>query len=259
MTTDIILVVYGAGASTVHAIQHLAQSTPEPRFIVVDNASPDPTTAERIERFLSIYPGQHQIVRNSENIGHTRAVNQALAMTTSDLVVWGSGDFFVCPGWYSVCEQAVRHFGASWAAPGWVNTLAYDPACLWEALLPRSLAHQWGRFGSSCALLDWKRLKNDVGTFDMRFFLNYADTDYAERMWDAGIRFVTIDGLPCIHVPQTSIKTIGVERAVDLDIADERAFHEKWADRPDVCHRHPLGADRDTRIAQRKQQWGIVE
>ena len=66
-------------------------------LIIVDNASP--IGGDQCLNVSDIY------IRNKENLGYPKAVNQGVKLATGDLIVVANNDIKVSPNWITVTEQ----------------------------------------------------------------------------------------------------------------------------------------------------------
>jgi GT2 family glycosyltransferase len=254
---DGILVVYEQGALALAAIRELLTWTPGLRLRVIDNASPTPVAP----RLAPLLGPPHRVERWDENVGYGGAVARALTEATTPLVVLASADVLVGPFWWVPCVAAIRHYGAAWAAPSLAVTNRVEPEATWAALGAGSgpWRFEWGSFHGALAVLNWELLRERVGPWDAQFFVAYGDSDYAERMADAGCRTVVVGGVDCLHLEGASGRAIGPEAAAALHFADYTRFRQKWAARPDVLARHQLDhADAAAMAAYLRTRWAAV-
>ena len=69
-------------------------------FIIVDNASP--IGADQLLPIADIY------IRNKENLGYVKAVNQALKLANGDLVAVPNNDIRVSPNWINIAKEVFQ-------------------------------------------------------------------------------------------------------------------------------------------------------
>ena len=231
---DVCMVLYRSDSMALQALTHLIAYTPVPlRFILVDNGG---GSGRHLLRWLPEV--QCVYIANPENVGYYAAMNQCLGLAESEHVIIAAPDHFVLPRWFEPLGVALEHFGLRWASPDW-RTGPYDRAVAWEALAADSVEIELGRASTSCALIDWAKLKEEIGYFDERFFLTHGDTDYLERMRDKELRCGIVRGIMTHHDEHGARKWNTAEDDTAMEIADGVAFAAKWADRPDVTARHP--------------------
>jgi hypothetical protein len=254
---DVIYVVYGVPHLTLLSLQHLlASGTPINRLIVFDNHPDDHASHEALARLLA---PPHVYVRQRDNPGVYVTLNRALALTETRFVLLASSDFFVWHGWCAPVLDAMEHKRIGWGGPDWIDgdwaTTGVQGA--WQALSePYPTAVTFGKLTSHHAVLDWHRLRAEVGPFDERFFFTFGDTDYMERMRDAQVDFGVVGPRRGVHAVQQSRATVPADTNVHLEMWDETLFRDKWAGRPDILARHPpLGSFAD-RVRLREQRAG---
>lgn len=253
---DVIMLIWNAQPTAILAMMHLLVFTPVPiRLIVLDNGSEDRETTARLTSWLN--PAQHKLIRNEKNIGVYAGFNQALREVESNLVVICNSDHLVFNGWWMPLETAIRCHDIAWASPQWLPEGPYQVAEVWHHLTPpRECKLLLGWAGTSCALLNWKRLKREVGEFDERFFITFGDADYVERMRDGQMRFCLVQGALTRHLGKQSRRVLGMEQDTEHELRDAAAFHAKWKDRPDILERHSIaGWTRDTLNEQKPMLW----
>ena len=134
---DLILPHYGVGALTglsrlcLETIRRYSQNY---RLIFIDNGSPE---FSLVEPEIRRHP--HLLIRNTENVGFVRAVNQGLCSSLAERIVILNNDIQAVPGWLGKLDAAlVGQIGL--AGP---RTTAKSWQGLWAAgkgavLLPRS-------------------------------------------------------------------------------------------------------------------------
>ena len=250
---DCIMLVRNVQDLAAHAVLHLLACTPVPlRFIFIDNGSEPPIEP----RFRAWLGPEHVYLRNEENRYVYAETNRALALVQSDYVIWCATDHLVLPGWYAPLHTLLRDHDFTWVAPAWTEG-PYRMAELWESLgpPPTTLQVQTDRIGSSCLLLNWKKAQATLGGFDPRFQIVFGDTDYLERMRDAGHRFGVCLDSHSRHLGSQTCRALGVQHFTALERADAEAFHAKWAHRPDILARHPLPAHGPVREAATVDHW----
>lgn len=212
--------------------------------VIVDNASADESAAiaERLGE-------DTQVIRNRENVGFARAVNQALARSRHELVLLVNPDSTIGPGAVSALVRELdRHPECALAAPrvlesdGRVQGSARgDPDMLTglfgrqsrlRRLFPRARASRRNvRAGEDSdggsIEVDWVSgacmlvRRSDlvaVGGFDERYFLYWEDADLCRRLRGRGrtIRYV----------PEASLIHLTGWSSEAARSASVRAFHD---------------------------------
>ena len=184
-------------------------------IVVVDNASSDDS--------LRPAEGRATVIRNDTNRGFAAAVNQGSETAKGEWLVLVNPDAHVRPGDVGTLLEDVPDDVAA-LAPLQVdeqgNPLAetggYEPSLarylLW-ALIPARYHGRWGPwlappFPTSDVEVDWvsgallgvrRRVFEELGRFDERFFLYHEDVDFARRARRAGYRILCRGALRLHH------------------------------------------------------------
>ena len=243
-----ILVNYNAGPDLERALRSIADEMAGQPWegVVVDNASTD-GSAEAVNRFAPTIG----LIRNSDNVGFARGVNQGLAATTAPYVVIMNPDCRLMAGAIVALRAAVEtNAGCAIAGPRILNpdgslqgSARGDPDMLTglfgrTALLRRVVpflpvarrnvvVDEAIRAGEASVAVDWlsgacmlarRDALNDVGGFDERFFLYWEDADVCRRLRARGYHVRYVPGATAIHRVGQSSRTAQASAI--------RAFHE---------------------------------
>jgi glycosyltransferase involved in cell wall biosynthesis len=115
-TTSVAIPCHGYGRFLREAVESvLGQSEPPAEIAVLDDGSTD-DTAEVLARLASEVPGL-LVASNARPVGTPRARNQAVRMTTGDLVVVLDADDRLGPGYLAACRTALVEHGWDFAYP----------------------------------------------------------------------------------------------------------------------------------------------
>lgn len=221
--------------------------------IVVDNASSDGTMEAVRVRFPWV-----RLVGNSENVGFSRAVNQALALAHGDTYLLLNPDTVIPNGALSASLQRLRRepqigmLGCKLVRPDGT----FDHACKrgfptistalyyflgLSRLMPRSarFAHytagpldpdQTGLVDAvnGAFMLVRREAVEEVGQMDERFWLYAEDLDWCHRFWERGWKVLYWPEAEVIHIKGASA---GDHRSPKLNYAFHRSiwlFYEKY-------------------------------
>lgn len=198
--------------------------------IVVDNASRDDSVALLRREFP-----QHRLIENRDNVGFGRANNQAMAFAKGEYVLLLNTDAFVAPG---ALDRSVAYLEAHprCGILG-VKLLGRDgrlqPSCRffptpWNLFLQRT---GFARFFPRARLVDdlawdhaspracdWvpgccylvrRRVIDEVGLFDPRYFLYYEEVDHCRAARRAGWEVVYFPDASAVHLGGESAKSEG--------------------------------------------------
>ena len=187
------------------------------RVVVVDNASTDGSLRHADGR------ASVEIVRNRENRGFAAAVNQGAALADGDWLVLVNPDTHLDPDHVARLIDGLPADVAA-AAPLQVDaygrprpeTAGFDPTILrylaWAVLPARVRGHRGPWLGppypSRDVDVDWasgallairRRVFEELGRHDERFFLYHEDVEFGRRARRAGYRIVVRGGVRLHH------------------------------------------------------------
>ena len=223
-----IIVNYNAGAELRRALQSVADDMGERPWdaVVVDNASVD-GSAEIAQEFQP----HAALVRNTQNVGFGRGVNQALAQARAPMVLIMNPDCRLEPGALAhLASELERHedcvivgprildpdgteqgsargdpdmltgaFGRSTRLRRWLPGLGVSVRNVVLASTVRpgdSLAVDW--LSGACMLARTDGLRA-VGGFDERYFLYWEDADLCRRLRNAGSHVRYVPSATAVH------------------------------------------------------------
>ena len=191
-------------------------------IIVVDNASTD-GTADLVRKR---WPGV-RLIANDENLGYTRANNQAIRASTGELLFLVNADAFPAAGSLdALAAQLAADPRAAIVAPrlvygdgtwqrwtaGRAPSLRAAMNYYWflERMSPRRFRGlflgadvrqpQTVDWVSSACMLVRRSALDDIGLMDERFFVYMDDVDLCQRARDAGWRVWYRPDANCIHL-----------------------------------------------------------
>jgi GT2 family glycosyltransferase len=253
---DVILPVYNCPDLEDRCIRFLLTPGAMPegaRLIVVDDASPDTTTAERWGPALRALG--HCFYRRTVNGGCHAAWNTGLSMRRAGADVCLIGSDVVVPiGVIPRLQTLMR--ATDFSLMG-----AFDLTGQWEpALMKPLVVHQRpenvidtnGAISSCCVIRS--EAFDTVGLFDEQFIRTFGDTDWNTRFEDAGLQHAQLQSAVVFHGGSVSRKRQTAEKDFELDRADHERFRAKWADRPDVLEKHSM-IDADAALLAKKGFW----
>jgi GT2 family glycosyltransferase len=267
-----VIVNYNAGDELRHALQSIAADLGERPWeaVVVDNASVD-GSGDIVAEFAP----HATLIRNVENVGFGRAVNQGLARATAPLVLVMNPDCRLLPG--ALAVELERHETCALLGPRILNpdgteqgSARGDPDILtgvfgrtswFRRMFPglavsarnvvqlaptrdtESVAVDW--VSGACFLARVDRLRA-VGGFDERYFLYWEDADLCRRLRGTGAHIRHVPSAAAVHQVGHSSRTARVSSV--------KAFHAS-AYRYYATHVAPRSAD-PRRWLARAILWG---
>ena len=248
MTDIAVIIVNWNAREDLRACLSSLYTEPKPRLDyevwVVDNASADGSAAMVAAEFP-----QAQLIANTENLGFSKANNQAIARTGSRYVFLLNSDATAHPGALdALLTYADSHPNAAIIGPKVLNpdgTLQYScrrfPSlgagffrntylgrlfpnnAFARDYLMTNFDHAADRavdWVSGCAMLIRRDAIDKIGALDERFYMYCEDVDICQRVWDAGREVV--------YVPE-AVVTHAIGRSSDKN-ADKMIveFHKSW-------------------------------
>ena len=243
-----VLVNYNAGDELRRALQSLADELAGQSWeaVVVDNASVDGSIA-----IVDQFAPMARAIRNTENVGFGRGINQALAATTGPLVLLMNPDCRLVAGAIDMLKTVLAKEkecaivgprilnpdgsvqGSARGDPDMLTGL-FGRTALLRRLFPglgvskRNLVSSDAvRAGAESVVVDWlsgacmlarRDALDTVGGFDEAYFLYWEDADLCRRLRSRGYHVQYVPGATAIHRVGHSSRTV---RGVAI-----RAFHE---------------------------------
>ena len=202
---------------------------------VLDNCSSAPGM-DRI--FGDVIRRGGRVIRHEQNIGVWASVNRGLALAQSEQVLILTSDVLLAPGAVATLAQIQKESGIPYLGPRVVSDQIVHLAQLYS---PRPFV--WtvdaSHYNGACWMME-RSLLNTVGWFDPQFYVCFGDTDYSQRLLDAGILYGVTDSVRCLHLDKQSRRHDFTEgQDTEVEMTDASRFHKKWRDRPDILAKHP--------------------
>ena len=241
-----IVVNYNAGAELGLALRSIADELAGQSWeaIIVDNASSDGS-----EAVVASFAPHARLLKNAENVGFARGVNQGLVLTTAPVVLIINPDCRLAQGAVAaLTAELERSDRVAVAGPRILNpdgspqgsargdpdmltglfgrTTALRRAFPNMAAAKRNVVAHGADDGRSVAV-DWvsgacvlaqRRALEDVNGFDERYFLYWEDADLCRRLRAKGYEIRYVPGATATHRVGQSSRGV---RAAAI-----RAFHE---------------------------------
>ena len=231
---DIVIPVWNQLEYTKECLMSLFKSTSLPfRLIVVDNASDTPT-AQYLDSVKEKSPEQVSLIRNSENLGWVKAVNQGLLYSDSSYACVMNNDTIVYPGWLSeMISVAEKDESIGLVNPLWELPKRYRGTR--DDYFSKIITQQHGKFIETdyargfCFLIK-REVINKIGGLDEVFSPGYYDDwDYSARAIKAGFRCARAKGAFVWHYRSISYSKILGESGINILFQDKgRIFYKRW-------------------------------
>ena len=203
---SVIIVTYNSAGTIAPCLRSLRGQLPEDHFIeilVVDNASRD-STRDILRNELA----GETILLNSENRGFAAAVNQGLEQASGDIILLINPDVVVDHSFLAELLEFFKNRREADIAGAMVSDMSgvRQPSC-WdlpsmrtlalECFLPHSLALPRVtvspdvtcevKMVSGVCMAFRRKVYEQIGGFDERFFMFYEDADYCRRAGEEGM------------------------------------------------------------------------
>lgn len=210
MKCDIIIAVWNELEITRNCINSLIRHTAFPyRLIIIDNAS----HSEVRDYLESLKSGisDFLVIRNEENLGFVKAMNQGLKQSSAEFICLMNNDTVVTEGWLNeMIDIAERNIEIGIVNPS-SNTLAQvlpkDETIDSYAKNLKRFKGQWGELGQCsgfCMLLK-REVIDKVGIFDEAYETGYfEEADYCRRAQKLGYRFARAKAAYVYHLDGAS-------------------------------------------------------
>lgn len=211
---DIIIPVWNLLDQTRRCLESILSRTGVPyRLILVDNASEQPT-ADFLRGFQEAAPCPVVVIRNDENLGNIKAVNQGIQISEAPYVCILDNDTVVFPGWL---EKMIRA-AALREEIGIVNPASNDLGARkpwfrsWDSYAKMLAVREQGRVPelatvTGFCMLIKRAVINRIGGWCEDYGMGYfEDTDYSLRAAQAGFVCVGAQDAFVYHEGQASFR-----------------------------------------------------
>ncbi|MCQ9207343.1 MAG: glycosyltransferase family 2 protein [Omnitrophica bacterium] len=230
MKCDIIIPIWNQPKHTKSCIEHLISNTKYPyRLILIDNGSSS-DFKNYLEKLASSEKTENILIRNEQNLGFVKAVNQGLRVSKAPYVCILNNDTLPGEGWLrELVRFAEKH----------PNVGLLNPLC--NGHLTRNLTvneyaklilFDKGRFMEMnqcqgfCMLIK-RKVINRIGYLDDAFGVGgFDDTDYSMRAHLARFRSVCVYSSYVYHAEHASFDALGDRKKIQK--AAEKKYFKKW-------------------------------
>ncbi|MFA6142755.1 MAG: glycosyltransferase family 2 protein [Candidatus Omnitrophota bacterium] len=229
MKCDIVIPIWNQMQITRDCIESIIRNTSYPyRLILIDNAS-DEETRRYLESVRNNKALDVSLIRNEENLGFVKAINQGLRTSQSPYVCIFNNDTITTPGWL---EEMVE-FAEFHKDVGIMNPLCDGPADIprdeYASIVRKNNKGKYMEMNQCflfCSLIK-REVIDKIGHLDEVFGVGcYDDTDYSMRAGLAGYRCVCIHSAYVHHIHGVSFKAMGHRERIVRQ--GEREFFKKW-------------------------------
>lgn len=224
---DIIIVAKNKIEYTRPCVESIFANTATPfRIIFVDNASTDETPAYLAETAKRSSPhGSLEILRNEENLGWTRGLNQGIQRSSAPYVVFSNNDIEVFPGAIDEMIAVAKADPKIGLVNPNSNEFDIEKKDLAKTIALKGrrieLIHAAGFF-----MLVKREVIQAIGGMDEIFSPGYfEEMDYSERSRKAGFFCVIAQGAYVFHHGSKSFLPEEKQKYWDRN---EKIFYERW-------------------------------
>lgn len=227
MLTSIIIPVKDNHRLTEECIKSIKENTSDYELIIVDNGS-NPA-----------YSGEGIIIRNEENLGFPKAVNQGIVESTGDTIVILNNDTIVTPNWiynlkahfndYDMVGPCTNYI----SGPQQIKIPEYENEKeLYEASEKYHKEHKnesmpWHRLVFFCVAIK-REVLDRIGLLDEQFSPgNFEDDDFCLRAIEAGFRLGIAQDVFIHHIGQATHKSLNLDFKKLME-TNQLKFQRKW-------------------------------
>ncbi len=214
---SIIIVSYNSSHEIGTCIKSIEKNTRDFEIIVIDNASKDNTL-----EILAQFPGIITI-KNSDNKGFSRAVNQGLRIAKGRFIISLNPDTVVYPLWADrMADKMIRIKNVGAVGPLSTNCIGYqsifnhlnihpsqpiDKNEISERVLNNSGQYFENNILIGFCLMTSREVLNHIGFLDERLFLGNDDLDLSWRLKLNGYKLIVAKDAFIAHDMQKSFST----------------------------------------------------
>ena len=230
---DIIIPVWNLPQKTARCLQSIVSNTfCRYRLILIDNASEKPT-AEFLEQFRTNAPCSVLLIRNEENLGNIKAVNQGLQQSSAPYVCILDNDTVVFRGWLEkMVEAAASKENIGIVNPASNSLGSKKPWYLsWNSFAERIAGEEKGKIMEMatavgfCMLIKREVIERIGGWCEDYGMGYYEDRDYSLRSAQAGFRCVVAREAFVYHEEHASFRRLKKKRK-EMASASNRCLFE---------------------------------
>lgn len=237
MRCDIVMPVWNELDATRECVNSLTKNTGYPyKLVIVDNGS-DRETSGYLTALKSRADINAALIRNNENLGFARAVNQGIAASDAPYICIMNNDVIVSPGWLEemmnvmaahpeigILNPSSNTSGQKGSDPTTGNNQSgSDPFCQIQELY---------RARGFCMLIR-REVIEKIGLFDESYGRGYfEETDYSYRAKAAGFGIARAKGAYVYHKESLTFNKLTDKE--DLFRRNEKIFQEKWGKRLNI-------------------------
>lgn len=233
MLCDVIIPVWNQLILTKDCVKSvLSHTNIDYRLIIIDNAS-DEDTKKYLEGLRQIKTQEILLIRNGENAGFLKAVNQGIRSSDAFFVCLLNNDTLVTEGWLKIMIDIANSDNRIGVVNPSSNNLGQRPAKgepieLYAEKLKKEAADfiELGAAIGFCMLIK-REVIDRIGLFDEIYGMgNFEDTDYSRRAIKEGYKCVRACGAYVYHRENASFNRL---KTFDEDFKRNKEIYEfRW-------------------------------
>lgn len=226
-STDIIIPVFNQPDETEQCLESVMRYTYDYALIIIDNGSEKPTR-KILERLQVFCNPRLRVIRNEENLGFVKAINQGMKASIAPYVCWLNNDTVVTVGWLDrMRETMVLHEPQKCGFVMPKSTFHVNPQIFQSARLGRDV--QLPTILGFCVLID-RRVIDDIGFLDERFSEGYGydETDYFRRAQERGWTAWLSAKAFVYHRAFSIFDAVYPRQLEELYKRNRKLYEEKW-------------------------------
>ena len=258
---SVIIPVYNAPRELERCLASVYSTVPDDtEVVVIDDASPDPSTAEVLRRWREILPVSWKFHANQKNRGFVATANLGMRLTQNDVVLLNS-DTEPAPGWLQGLQRCLSSDPLIATATPWTNNgeIASIPEFCQVNPVPPDASAVAGIIARSgvaiypelptavgfCMAISRSAIDR-IGVFDeVLFGKGYGEeNDFSVRAAQAGMRNVLCDDAYVVHLGGRSFGPIGLK-------PDESTMQRLLSRHPDYLRQVQAFIESDPLAARR--------
>ena len=250
MKCDIIIPVWNQPEFTRSCIDSIVKNTEYPyRIIVIDNAS-EPETKRYLEALRKEQGSRFELIRNEDNKGFIKAVNQALGISDAPYVCIMNNDTVAASGWL----ERMVDFARTHEDVGLINPQCDGHGDTSIDVYALGLAGRKGAYMemNQChgfCMLVKREVIEKIGCLDEEYGIGgYDDTDYSMRAHLAGYRCVAVKDAYVWHRLHTSFDKAGNRE--EWVRRNRKIYYDKWGKHLRVGIMASIGDDGDDTLSR---------
>lgn len=246
---SVIIPVFNNLELTKKCVESVWKCSDKLEVIMIDNGS----DYETEEWLRNITARNFIVLRNHENLGFSRAINQGAKLSRGEYLVLLNSDAKVCEGWL---EKMAAHLKLGVGAVGPIS-----PNGTWHQSTLYQGLEESARFLTFFCVMIPRKIWDEIGELDERFFLMAEDLDYSIRLRKAGYSLVVARDVVINHEGGASFKNLiggglGSKKYSDYATMQDRVLREKWGseeiDRLFGDYGSPLAGKKEVGVQLRK-------